>query len=139
MSYFDWNEKFETGIRDMDMQHRKLVQILNQYFDAMKSGQARDVLDVTLKELANYTKSHFASEEKLMEKFQYPQLEDHKKMHLALIKQVNEILSKLKEGKMINSVNLSSFLKDWLMNHILNSDKQYGQYINTRIAMAVNS
>jgi len=139
MSYFDWNDKFDTGIKDMDMQHRKLVQILNQYFDAMKSGQARDILDVSLRELANYTKSHFVSEERLMEKFQYPQLEDHRKTHLELTKQVNEILSKLKEGRMINSVNLSSFLKEWLINHILVSDKQYGQYINTRIAMAVNS
>ena len=53
-------------------------------------------------------------------------------IHQQLTKQASELLEKLKAGKMVATVSLTSFLKDWLINHIQGQDKQYGTFISNQ-------
>lgn len=72
MAFFEWQSSYQTGIARIDGQHRKLVDHLNELYDAMKAGQGRDALERILKGLLNSTKTHFAAEEGLMKRYRYP-------------------------------------------------------------------
>jgi hemerythrin-like metal-binding protein len=78
--------------------------------------------------LVNYTKTHFNNEELHMSNMNYPELEAHRKMHKSFVDQVNNYYERLKAGKLILSIEVTNFLKDWLVNHIKGSDQQYAAF-----------
>ena len=84
----------------------------------MLEGKGKVVLKETLEKLISYTKYHFEREEKLMEKANYSDYVNHKKIHNDLIEQVLQIKSDLDMGKKEISHELLDFLKQWIINHI---------------------
>jgi hemerythrin len=134
MALIEWNPNLSVGVDDMDQQHRKLISLVNQFHDALKAGKGDDAAKGILVQLVQYTHTHFAAEEQLMARCGYPEFHNHKKLHAELIAQVGQMVEKIKAGKMVSSVTIASFLKDWLSNHILGSDKLYGQFITASAA-----
>jgi hemerythrin len=126
---FAWNESYNIGIKTIDTQHRKLVDILNSLYDAMGKGQANQVLGRILDELIQYTVVHFSTEERLFKQYGYPDSVAHKKEHDDLTAQVKKLQTDLKSGKITLSMQLGTFLKDWLKNHILQTDKKYAPFL----------
>lgn len=132
MALLDWNDKFSVTIRKFDDQHKKLVGMVNQLHDAMKVGKGREVLGDILQSLAQYTITHFGDEEQLMKLHNYPEYEEHKKEHNNLVLQVKETLEAHRQGKNILTQNIMEFLKKWLTDHILDSDKKYGPFLKSK-------
>jgi hemerythrin len=91
----------------------------------MKSGQAKNVMEKTLGDLADYAVYHFKTEEQYMEKFHYPEYATHKLAHTAFIKKVTQFQSDFKAGKLGISMELMNFLREWLTTHIKGTDKNY--------------
>ena len=118
--------------RRSNEQHKKLVGFINELHDSFKSGRGNEVIGKILDGLVNYTKVHFSTEEKLMEKYLYPGYVRHKNEHDDLVKQVNDLQGKIKSGGMVVSLEVMQFLKNWLNNHILKSDKLYGPFLNKK-------
>ncbi len=129
MALLQWSEKLSVGVIEMDRQHRKLVDLVNRLYDAMASGQGDDIKKDILTELVMYTKVHFAAEERLMRECGYPQFAAHQVLHEQLTGKVQQLYEKVQAGQMVPSVSLSNFLKDWLVNHILQQDRKYAQYL----------
>lgn len=132
MAIIDWSDEYSVSVKEMDEQHKKLIAMINELNEAMKSGKGKDVMEKILKNLVDYTVTHFASEEKLMQSGDYPGYLAQKSQHEALTKQVIEFQTKYHEGKAVLSVEIMSFLKDWLVNHIKGSDKKYGPFLNKK-------
>ena len=128
--FFKWDDSLSVKVTEIDRQHKKLVALVNQLFDAMKGGQGDDVLEQILDELVNYTQSHFATEERLMKKFGYQNYDEHKQEHTALVKQVAELQEKFHKRKASLSSDVFNFLKGWLVNHIKGTDKRYSSFFN---------
>jgi len=133
MSILEWNENFSVTVKELDDQHKKLVTILNLLHDAMKKGEGKSKLNSTLDELVSYTKFHFAHEEKLMQQYNYPAYAAHKKEHEDLIHKVVDYLSQLDSGKTVLPSQIIQFLKEWIVNHIGQSDKKYGPFFNEKM------
>ena len=125
MSLIPWSDDLSVGIHEIDDQHRKLIGLINDLHDAMKSGQAKQALEKTLSELADYAVYHFQVEEKYMEKFRYPEFPSHKLAHTAFVKKVAAFQADYKSGKLGLSLDLMHFLRDWLTTHIKGTDRQY--------------
>lgn len=85
-----------------------------------------------LKDLTDYTVYHFATEERLFEKHGYAEYARHKKEHDDLTKQVLEIRSKFENSQTTITVEVMGFLKEWLNNHVRQSDKKYGVFLNSK-------
>ncbi|MEI8393548.1 MAG: bacteriohemerythrin [Rhodospirillaceae bacterium] len=133
MSLMSWNEKMSVGVVAFDTEHKKLVEMLNQLFDAVQAGKGRDVLGEILDKLIEYTKSHFAYEERIMGQNAYPDLEAHKKEHEELTRKVIDIQKKYHSGATVTlSMEVLTFLKDWLLKHIQGTDKKYTPYLNAK-------
>ena len=99
MAIINWEKELSVNITELDEQHKKLIDIINDLHNAMLKGKSRDILDKVLDNLIDYTKNHFRSEEILFEKYNYPDYLKHKKEHDDLVKQVLEIQEKYKSGK----------------------------------------
>jgi hemerythrin-like metal-binding protein len=129
MGFMEWNEKLVTGVKECDEQHKKLVSLINELYDAMKQGKGKEVLDKMLDELVKYAGYHFTTEETLMTKYGFPELATHKKEHEAFKAKIKEFLDKKAKGEVTLTVELMSFLKDWLVKHIMGTDKKYGPFL----------
>jgi hemerythrin-like metal-binding protein len=133
MPLMEWNDKLSVGIPSIDAQHKKLVSMANTLYDAMKAGHGKEILDETLAGLINYTVTHFKYEEKFFAQTGYPAAAPHLKQHEDLTKQVLAIQEKMKKGvSFAQSMEVMEFLKNWLTNHILVSDKAYGPYLTSK-------
>jgi hemerythrin len=135
MAFINWNESYSVHIKQLDEQHKKLFQIVNALYDAMKNGKGNDVLAGVFDELINYTKLHFSTEENLLKIHNYPNLTAHKMEHERLVNQVLDLQKQFMDGGAALSIKVSNFLKEWLMNHIKKSDIAYSKYLKQKNAI----
>jgi hemerythrin len=132
MALIEWNPAYSVKVKKFDDQHKKLVELINQLHDAMKSGQGNTSIGVVLQSLVAYTGTHFADEIKLMQTHGYPELVKHQAEHDKFVKQVVEFQQKFKDGTAMLTMTVLSFLKDWLVKHIQGEDKKYGPFLNAK-------
>jgi hemerythrin len=126
---FEWKNNYSVGIPSIDAQHQTLFGIGAELFAAMEAGQAKSVMNRLLERLVQYTKSHFAHEERLMEKNAYPHFVAHKAEHDQLTAKVVAFQADLAGGRTVISVQLLRFIKEWLEYHIQESDRRYAPYL----------
>lgn len=127
-----WNEKYSVNVQSMDIQHKKLFELLDELLSAMKEGKGSVALSSVLDGLTTYTIYHFKSEENLISMHGYPELEAHKLEHKNLIDNVSEFKKKFDSGQIGMSLNVMNFLNSWITDHILQNDKEYGKYLNSK-------
>lgn len=72
MSIFQWKEEFSVDHAEIDTQHKRLFQLAGDLHAAMTEGKGKEALSKTLSNLIDYTKHHFACEERLMQLHDYP-------------------------------------------------------------------
>jgi len=123
-----WEKNFEVGIDKIDAQHKVLVQIINDFISAKLEHKENEILGQTLSKLVDYTKTHFADEEKIMLEFHYFGLVEHKGQHNILIKQIVQILQHLKSGSLAVNEELFSLLRNWLLKHVLEHDINFSKH-----------
>ena len=123
-----WTSDLTVNVALIDDQHKKLLQLVNDLYAAMKAGKSASILERLLSDLAEYTVYHFDTEEKLFDQFNYEEAGPHKKVHAELKAQVVDFLTKLRSGQASVSMDLLHFLKDWVVNHISRTDRRYSQF-----------
>ncbi len=127
MAHIEWPEELNTDIHIIDEQHKRIVNYINELDDAKLTGDKAKVGDV-IDELVDYTVSHFAFEESLMEEADYPFLSPHKKVHELFIRRVNKFVERHKNDEDIGH-ELHTMLSKWLVNHIRNEDADYADIV----------
>ncbi len=127
--YLEWKDEYCVGIDSIDQQHRKLVNLINQLQTAVDYSTGEEFERDALDELVDYTKTHFSYEEGLMRDNDYPDFESHKAQHEKMFKKVEEVLAEYEQDQDTAMSNAVEYLKDWLINHINGTDKQYSSYL----------
>jgi hemerythrin len=125
MELISWKESLNVGIKDIDEQHKKLVGLINKLFDAMSHGKSNEIMNAVFSDLSKYVTNHFATEEKLMRKYGYDDYDYHKQEHKFFIDKLNELKEKFSNGNVAISLEVLNFLKDWLLKHIIGTDRKY--------------
>ncbi len=104
----------------------------NNLYDAMKEGKGVEKVSETLDGLVEYTKIHFTTEEGVLSRSGYPFYEGHKKIHEDMVKEVELLRLRHESGERMLSVDVMQFLKNWLSDHILQTDKNFGPFLNSK-------
>ncbi len=130
MSLFTWKEKYSVNVREIDEQHRKLIEMVAQLDDAMREGKGKQALEKTLQNLIGYTRTHFVAEERIMKANGYPEYEEHKIKHEKMTQKVLQIQKECQAGKLNLSLEVMTFLQNWLERHIMGTDMKYGPFLN---------
>ena len=126
-----WTDNFSIDKGLIDTQHQKLIELINDLYDAFLQGKANEHLSDIIKELATYTISHFKVEEDFFEKVNYPETEEHKKQHIDFVDKIVVFNTKLEAKEVSLSYDIMNFLRDWLQKHILVSDRKYIPFLNS--------
>jgi hemerythrin-like metal-binding protein len=128
----DWSDSLSVGVQQIDNEHKKLVVLVNDLNDSMKNGKSKESLQKVFCELVDYTVTHFSNEELLMQKVNYSNFAGHKHEHDELTKKVRALKDDFAAGKMMISIEVRDFLKNWIVNHIQKTDKLYTRAMNDK-------
>ncbi len=131
-SLFYWRDVYSVFILQMDSHHKELFFRANSFFEAIRTGKDRNVLEDTLQFLIEYTEFHFMEEEELLKKHNYVDYEAHKLEHAKLVKEVIGFKSGITDDEIKISNTVIEFFKEWIIDHILTKDRKYGHFLNTK-------
>jgi hemerythrin len=133
---YQWDSSLECGYELVDNQHKQLVAAVNNLMEASQSGQGDKAVMQTMDFLTGYTIKHFADEEKLQQKYDYPDYLNHKRIHDEFKVTVKELTDRLvREGPGPELVNVvSSAIGAWLLNHIKGDDFRMAAYVKAKDA-----
>lgn len=123
MAKITWTPDLDTGIEPIDQQHRQLVELINQLDDAQLGGD-RQAIGKVIEGLIEYTVSHFAFEEALMDDAGYQFVRPHKKVHEIFVRRAKELQDRFFAGEDVAG-ELQTMLGRWLLNHIRRDDASY--------------
>lgn len=134
-STFAFTDNYKTGIELIDNEHRRLFEIIAEVNTLIHEELLYDKYDEIMRllgELKDYTEFHFEDEEAYMEQIKYPGLDIQHRAHSAFVERLVGInlaeLDDMDDHQQDYLTELLSFLQNWLINHILKSDKQIGEY-----------
>ncbi len=129
--YIKWEEKYNLGIPIIDEQHRGLVSLINTYHYFVINGKAGAALKPTFITLDQHTKTHFLTEEDLFEQTEYPEAEQHKKIHEKLSIEMRNVANEAAQEKDFDIV--LQFLRKWWLNHIRINDVKYASHVKEKL------
>ena len=121
----EWEDKFSLGISIIDEEHKKLIGILNKAILAKEHDVNTEEIKEVLREMNNYTITHFTTEEAYMKAFNYPEYQDHKEEHRVFSTEIIAYTYKVIKGDYQIISEIIEYLKQWLVNHIQVTDKKY--------------
>jgi len=130
MPIMKWSEDLSVQVSEIDQQHQRLIDLINQLHEAMLQKQGKQVVSKIIDELAAYTVYHFQTEEKYMQQFKYSGLLSHKNEHDTFVQKVDTFQKEFDAGKLGLSIEIMTFLRDWVTNHIMGTDKKYSATFN---------
>jgi len=133
MLWVKWGDEYLTGILVIDEQHEKLVNMINDFGAKMLEGQGEKEVMHLFQKMAEYVDYHFGTEEKLMDKYAYPNKAEHCAQHHEFIGNLASYILEHNQGKRLLSLEVHKYLRDWLVDHILDhttkADRQLAKYL----------
>ena len=131
-------DETRVGCASLDTEHDLQVELVNALRQAVEQGQKGAVVDEILDQLIAYTNAHFMSEQLLMRLYAYPFYESHTQEHDRLIEQVQSLQERYRAGDMAMTLQTSSALREWLLDHIKGLDYGLGKYLNQQGSMQLS-
>ena len=129
---FVWKAEYNTGIPQIDAQHRQVFALAGELHAAMLEGQDRAALAAIFAGLLAYSRMHFDVEDALMQAANYPEYAQHKAEHDELTARVRAFQESFDAGRAEIDQNLIVFLNDWLSHHITDPDRKIGRWLLSR-------
>lgn len=127
----EWKSEYNLGIPAIDRQHQKLFKYLNDLRNSILQETEDDGVKMALQALIDYGIEHFAYEEAILKKANYPIFEDHQALHGIYNQRLYDYKKKLDQGKEVLATELIIFIKKWLLVHILKEDQAYFDYFKS--------
>lgn len=123
-----WHPGLAVGVPEIDAQHRKLLDLANDLEAALDEGRDATALAAIARRMQDYTRYHFAAEEKRMDFACYPDAAAHKAEHAVFIAQARALDPAL-DIPAASPRQVLAFLRDWLVTHISGTDKTLGAFL----------
>jgi len=132
MALIKWDDRLKVNVATFDNQHKKLVDLTNELHTAMAQGKGKEVMGRIINELLNYTETHFKTEERYFDLYNYPGAHEQKKEHAYFVEKVAEFRDQYQKGQIGMTVGVMDFLSKWLVNHIMGTDKKYSSFFKEK-------
>lgn len=133
MATIEWNADWNTGIDEIDAQHKRIVYYINRLERSTETGKKEDIRSV-MDGLIDYTISHFDYEEELQERARYPFFKAHRMEHKIFTRKIEHFVERADQGEDI-APELLSMLRAWLIHHISQDDRDYVESVQKTLAV----
>lgn len=126
-----FDSRYRVGVKQVDLEHQRLFELAGHIYDSLSLDVIvpMDEIRLAINELIKSTEFHFANEESLMESSGYPNLEDHRALHAHLISSITNFEAQVAKAEQVTPVDVYEFLCSWLGDHILTSDRMFGEFV----------
>lgn len=115
------------GIEEIDKDHQHLIGLINEFITARTDGRSVEILSGLLEKLKTYSLEHFYREEAYMLKKGQLNYTDHVKEHERFINKVYDFENTYQDDKVLLAIKMMPFMMEWLVNHIMTTDKQLAE------------
>ncbi len=130
----EWSDKFSVGVDVIDAQHRKLLELINQFGDiADAENTTRANSFSALNAMVKYAELHFKTEEGYLERYGYSQYSNQKKDHEEFFEKVFSMMQQLEDEGILTLGSIIIFLEDWYADHILGEDQKYKKFLMEKL------
>lgn len=129
MAMLEWSDTLSVHVKEIDDQHKSLVDMVNTLHDSMTANKSKEVLAKIVSDMRQYSIVHFETEERYMDKYEYPEHEFHKSEHKDFIAKVVHVEEDYLADKISLSMDVLNFLSSWLVTHISDTDIKMGEYL----------
>lgn len=125
MEFIKWKEDLSVGVGIIDDQHKELFRHINNFYNSIVNKTNKEGVMQVISNLENYTRIHFSFEELAMRNGGYADIAAHIKEHEAFVEKVADFKERFYSGRLLLSLEVTTFIKDWITNHIRISDQKY--------------
>ena len=132
----EWTPEYTVHVPEIDREHQLLFGLVSRLHEAMLAGQGTKILGTFFAELMKFTRSHFASEEKIMASMRYPEMLAHIQQHDQIRRRMAEVEARFERGETAITIELMLVISDWLRNHTMVTDRRLGDYIQVEQSYA---
>jgi hemerythrin len=131
MTLMTWNDEMSVGVKELDDDHKQLIDLLTEAHEALLSGLSREALGEVVDRLVDRTMAHFAHEEALFDRTGFPGADAHRREHDLMLDQALKWQAHFKSGSPppLSVEHICGF-ESWLDNHIQGADMLYGPHLN---------
>jgi hemerythrin len=125
-----WGSSPTIGVRLLDQQHDVLHEAINELGVAIANGARKEELRERLERLLDFTRRHFQAEEIMMERYEYPERDEHMCEHQHIMTQIEDAARAMENGDSTHLRALTGFLRRWLTTHMEGLDQECGEWLN---------
>ncbi|WP_163341083.1 bacteriohemerythrin [Desulfopila sp. IMCC35008] len=128
---FEWNKSLDIGYPDIDQQHQQWIDLLNKLEHQLLNGTSKNEKEnrlLILKDILDFTSTHFKNEEEIMKRCNYPNIVEHYRMHKDFHQKVYDLYREVLDGNYVLDSELISILRNWFLSHTQNEDRKAFQY-----------
>ena len=129
MALLSWSNQYQIGNDLIDTEHEELFRLINKFHSHWTESQNRQEIARILNQLIVYTETHFRHEEQIMEDAGFPKLEQHRKIHEAMIDTIFQLQRSYEERDLHLEMHTIKFIKSWLIEHILENDYLFRDFL----------
>jgi hemerythrin-like metal-binding protein len=130
MPFIEWKEQFSTGIKDVDYEHRELIDLINKLYENLSSKSSELTIMGFLGEIEARISAHFALEESIMRDLQYDEYEDHKADHERLLEEIRDIMDDYEDQTYFDEETLAKHMSQWFSEHFQTKDSRFHTFLN---------
>jgi len=127
----NWKKQYNTGVKKIDNQHMKLLQLLNIMNGSDIIRYNEEKINVVIQDLIDYTNYHFTTEEDIMIKYDYPGYEKHRKEHVTFVKSIGDHINRSRNIGIVLISSLSTYIGEWIIDHLLGTDQEFAEYLRS--------
>ena len=121
----EWDDSFLIGIKELDHEHKVLINDINRLHGELVRQDKKSEIEKCLGDIYARMQAHFALEEHVMKEHKYGFFEEHKREHERLLDGYTEYMMQILNDAVVSFSNpIEDALRDWVLNHIVNSDKK---------------
>ena len=131
MPIVTWRDEYSVNVGEIDLQHQKLIELVNNLHASVEARINKNELEVLLIELVKFTRIHFSTEEKYMKDYNFPESDEHSREHRALLEHMDNLVSMVSNGKAPTFYSDYDISSDWALIHITGFDKSLGKFLNS--------
>ena len=132
MAHLQWDDSLSVNYPKIDQQHKDLFALVNQLVDAFEQRVEDVPIKKLVEKLTNYFFTHFRTEERVLEEFEYPDIDQHRHQHLKFTRKVMNYRRNIEAGEMSILPEMIDFLVSWVVNHTSSVDMKYSSFFTEK-------
>ena len=133
MAFINWTDELSVGVVALDDDHKKMIAMINELYEGILEGRDKGSQIALLDRLLESILGHFAAEEALLVETEYLDAEIHAREHHESAVWAKNAIGQFKNANLPDlTLDGMTYIKDWLLDHIVDSDKFYGPFLNSK-------